>query len=82
MTLGECKIIEVKILELDIEVTIEMKTLEEVDVGLQKDNIQVILEGMIKAVVGDKDQFQEPGLIGIGLDVLNVGSMIISLKTV
>ena len=52
MTLGEtiierCKIIEVKILEVDIEIIIiEMTTLEEVEVGLGKDNIQIILEGM------------------------------------
>ena len=32
-----------------------MKTLEEVEVGLTKDSIQVILEEMIKAVV-DEDQ--------------------------
>ena len=53
--LDEWKIIEVKILELDIEVTIKMKILEEVEVGLEKDNIQVILEGMIKTEV-DQDQ--------------------------
>ena len=36
---------------------------------------------MIKAVV-DQDQVQEPILMEIGLDVLNVGSMIIMLNTV
>ena len=87
MTLGEetlekPKIIEVKILEVDIEVTIEMKTLEEVEVDLEKDNIQEILEGMIRAIVVGHDQVSEPVLIGIQLDVLNVGSMIIVLKTV
>ena len=61
MTLGEeilekCKIIEVKALEVDTEVPIDMRTLEEVDIGLEKDNICVILEGMIKAVVLDQDQ--------------------------
>ena len=54
--LEECKIIEVLILEVDIEVTIEM-VLEEVEVDLEKDNIQVILEGMIKAVV-DQIRFE------------------------
>ena len=54
--LEECKIIEVKMLEADIEVTMEMKMLEEVEVGLGKDNIPVILEGMVKAVVVDQDQ--------------------------
>ena len=53
--LEECKVIEVKLLEVDIEVTIEMKTLDEVEVGLGKDSIQVILEEMIKPVV-DQDQ--------------------------
>ena len=37
--LEECKIIEVKILEVDIEVTIVMKILEEVEVGLEIDSI-------------------------------------------
>ena len=32
-------------------VTIEMKTLEEVEVGLEKDCIQVILEGITKAIL-------------------------------
>ena len=87
MTLGEeileeCKITEVKILEVDIEVTIEVKTLKEVEVDLEKDNIQVILEGMIETVVIDQDQVQELVLTEIGLNVLNVGNMIISLKTV
>ena len=52
--LEEHNIIEVKISEVDIEVTIEMKTLEEVEVGLEKDCIQVILEETIKAVA-DQD---------------------------
>ena len=52
----ECKIIEVKILEVDIEVTIKMKILEEVEVGLGKYSIQVILEGKIEAVVVGQDQ--------------------------
>ena len=87
MTLGEkilekCKIIEVKILEMDIDVIIEMITLEEVEVDLGKDSVQVILGGMIKAVVVDKGQVQEPVLIEIELEVLNVANMIISLKTV
>ena len=73
MTLGEtilekCKIIEVKILEVDIEVIIEMTTLEEVGVGLGKDNIQVILDRMTEAVAVGLDQVQEPVLTEIGLD--------------
>ena len=44
-----------QILEVHIEVTIEMQTLKEVEVGLQKDSIQTSLEEMIKAVV-DEDQ--------------------------
>ena len=59
MTLGEeileeHKIIEVRILEVNIEVIIEMRT--EVEVGLGKDNIQVILEGMTEAVAVGQDQ--------------------------
>ena len=61
MTLGEdileeCRIIEVRILDVDIEVIIETMTLEEVKVDIEKDYIQVILEGMIEAVVVDQDQ--------------------------
>ena len=41
--LEECKIIEVKILEVDIELIIEMTILEEVEVDLGKDNTQIIL---------------------------------------
>ena len=78
----ECKITEVKILEVDIEGIIEMTTLEEVEVGLGKDYIQVILEGMTEIVVVGQGQDQEPVLIEIELDALCVGNMIILLKTV
>ena len=43
--LGKCKIIEVRIIEVDVETTIEMKIMEEVEVGLGKDSIWVTLEG-------------------------------------
>ena len=79
--LEECRITEVKILEVDIEATIKLKTLEEVEIDLQKDSIQVILEETIKVVVA-QDQVQEQVHIEIGLDVLSVGSMINLLKTV
>ena len=39
-----------------MKVTIAMMTLDEVEVDLEKDNIQVILEGMIGTVVVDQDQ--------------------------
>ena len=42
-------------------------TLEEVEVGLEKDSIQVISEEMKKAVV-DQDQVLEQVLIEIGSD--------------
>ena len=58
-----------------------MNTLEEVEVGLEKDSIQIILEEVIKAVIG-QDQVQEQVLIEIESDVLHVESMIILLKTV
>ena len=49
MTLGETilemyKITEVKIIEVDIEGTIEMTIVEEAEVGLGTDNIQIISE--------------------------------------
>ena len=37
--LGGCKIIEAKLLDLDIDINIKMEILEEVDVGLEKDSI-------------------------------------------
>ena len=55
--------------------------MEEVEVDLGKDNIQVILEGMIKAVLVGQDHVWEPVLREIELDVFNVKNMIISLKT-
>ena len=81
-TLGEtivekCKIIEVQILEMDIEIVTEMTTLEEVRIGLEKYNTQVILEGMIDAVAVGQDQVQDPVLTEIKFNVLSVGNMII-----
>ena len=61
---------------MDIEGITETTTLEEVEVDLGTDNIQVILGGMIKVVVG-QDQVQELVLIEKGLDALGVGNMII-----
>ena len=86
MTLGEeiqgkCKIMEVSIIEVDIEAVIEMTALEEVEVGLGKNSIHVILEGMIVAVVAEQDQVQEPVLIEIEIGALNVGNLITLLKT-
>ena len=49
--LEECRIIEVRILEVDIEVSLETTALKEVEVGLEKDSIQVIVEEMSKVVV-------------------------------
>ena len=54
--LGKWKIIEVSIIEVDIETTIEMTISQEVEVGPGKDSIQVTLEVTIKAVVLDQDQ--------------------------
>ena len=76
-----CKIIEVKSLEVDTKGIIEIIILEEVGVGLEKYNIQIISEGMTEIVVG-LDQVQEPVLIQIGLDAINVRNMIILLRTV
>ena len=41
---------------MDIEIITEMRTLEEVEVGLGKDNIQVNFKGMTKAVAVGLDQ--------------------------
>ena len=87
MILGEtiletCKIIDIRILEVDIEGIIEMVTLEEVDVGLRKDSIQVILVEMAEVVIIGQDQVQEPVLTETELDALSVGNMIILLKPV
>ena len=80
--LGKHKIIQVSIIEVDIETIIETTTLEEVELGSGKDINQVILERMTKAVLLDQDQVLEPVLLEIELDVLNVGNVIILLKTV
>ena len=80
--LKKCEIIEVKILEVDIEVIIDTTTLEEVEVGQGKDNIQAIFTEMIKVVVVGQDQDQELALTETELDTLSVGNMIISLKTI
>ena len=44
--LGKCQIIDIKILKVNIEVTIEKTSLEEREVGVGKDHIQEILEGL------------------------------------
>ena len=79
--LGECKILEVRILEVDIEVTLGIITLEEVEVGLEKDNTWVTLEEMRKTVL-DHDQVQEHVLIETESDTVSVGRMIILPMTV
>ena len=60
VTLGEvilevCKITEVKMLEVDIEVILRMTILEEIEVDPEKDSTLVTLGEMIEAVV-DQDQ--------------------------
>ena len=81
VTLEECKIIEVRILEVAIEVTLGIMALVEVEVGLEKDIMEVTLGEMRGAVV-DQDQVQEWVLVEIGSDALSVVSMIILPKTV
>ena len=54
----ECKIKEVRILKVDIELTLGMITLERVEVGLEKDSTWVTLQEMREAVV-DQDQDQD-----------------------
>ena len=76
--LEECKITEVRILEVDIQVTLGMITLVEVEVGLEKHIIQVTSGEMREAVV-DQDQVQDQVLTGIS-DTLSVGITIIFSK--
>ena len=61
------RIIENRIIEVDIEDIIGMKTMKEVIVGPEKDNFKVVIMGVIKAqVIVDLDQVWEQVLIGIG----------------
>ena len=76
-----CKIIEVKILDVNTKGVVETIIFKEVEVGLGKDNIQVILEGVTEIIVS-LDQVQKPLLIEIGLGDINVGCMIILLRIV
>ena len=48
----------------------------------RKDNIQVILAEIIEVVVVGQDQTEEPVLTETELDVLGIGNMMMSLKTV
>ena len=66
---------------MDIEVVLGIIILEEIEVGLEKDSIQVALGEMIEVTV-DQDQIQEQVPIEIELDPSSVGSMITLLKTV
>ena len=68
--IGRCKIIEVRIIEVDIETITEMTTemthLEEVEVGLEKNVTHVTLEGMTEAVLDlhqGQDEDQDQGLV-------------------
>ena len=70
------KIIEDKVTEVDIEENIEMIIMKEVGVGLEKDSLQIMLEGMTEVIAVDLDQVQELVLMEIGLDVISVESMI------
>ena len=78
---GRCKTIEVKVMEVDVKVIIEMTILKEVKVDPEKDNIHVKLAEMKEVVAVGQNQVQEPVLTETELDVLSVGNMIILLKT-
>ena len=67
---------------MDIEGITATIILEEAEVGLETDNIQVILEGMTEVVAVGQDQVQEPVLTETELDASSVGNMIILIKTV
>ena len=70
-----------KTIGVDIEEIKEMIITKEVEVGLGKDSIQTIPEVLTEVIVG-LDQVQELVPIEIGLDAINVGNMIISLRIV
>ena len=76
----QIRILEVKIIEVDIEGILEMIIMKEVKVGLGIGNIKIIPEGMKEVMVG-LDQDQEQALIEIGLDAMNVENVIILLRT-
>ena len=54
---SQIRIIEIKIIEVATEELIETIILKEVEVGLGKDSILIIFEGMIEVIVG-LDQVQ------------------------
>ena len=62
---------------MDIEEIIETIIMIEVGVGPEKDNFQIISEGMTGVVVVGVDQVQELVPIEIELDVISVENMII-----
>ena len=77
-----CKIIDVKMLEVDIEEIIEITTLGNAEIGIEKDSIQIILAEMRKVVVVGVDWVQELVLIYREFNAISVGNMIILLRTV
>ena len=86
MTLGkeisdQIRFIEDRIIKVNIEEIMVMKIMNMVGVGLEKDSIKIIPEGMTKVVV-DLDQDLELVLIETGSDVTNVENTIILLRTV
>ena len=52
----QIKIIEDRTTEEDIDKVIGMIIMKEAEVGLEKDSLQMILEGMTEGVVVDLDQ--------------------------
>ena len=62
--------------------TIGMKIMKDVGVGLEKDNLKVILEGTIEVAVVSQGQDQEWVLIEIGLYAIIAKNMTILQKTV
>ena len=56
--------------------------MKEAEVGIEKDSFQITSEGMTEIVIVGLDHDQESVLIKIALDVISVGNMIISQKTV
>ena len=72
---------QITIIEVNTENIIEIIIMKEAGVVLGIENIQIIPEGMIEVVVG-LDRVQEPVPAEIKLDAINVGNVIILLRTV
>ena len=78
----QIKCIEDRIIEVYIEEVIEMITMREVVVDIEKGRFQKIIEGMTEVAVVDLDQIHKLVQTEVELDAISVENMIILQKTV